>query len=156
MLTTCVFNTRFVCTFLPGCRALRKDTGVTGDMRQASLSVTLSWLDAESIRQKAAGTHHSVNQYVLGSVRKQVPFDNRLYQAGKHLGVSKALHSHWHRPIAGPRTALHLRCSESEACRIKRAANRRRTTVSEYIVGCLKGSWGLPGPFKVTRSNLIA
>src|SRR4029077_2552911 len=111
-------------------------------MERASLSISLSRNDAVSIRKQAAIKHCSVNEYVLGPVRTQVPFDDRLYKAGRKLGVSDALHTHWHAPIIGPRAALHLRCAEVEARRIRRAAHRRRTTISEYVVGCLGGSWG--------------
>jgi predicted DNA binding CopG/RHH family protein len=115
-------------------------------MQRASLSITLSSSDLAGIRKQAAHKHCSMNRYVLGSVRKQVPFDDRLYQAGRQMGVAAALHTPWHHPVTGRRAALHLSCSELEAIRIKRAAHRRGTSVSEYVVGCLKGSWGFPEP----------
>jgi uncharacterized protein (DUF1778 family) len=111
-------------------------------MERTSLSIRLSHNDALVIREQAAIKHCSVNEHVLWSVRMQVPFDDRLYKAGRQLGVSDALHTHRHAPIVGRRAVLHLRCSEVEASRIRRAAHRRRTTIGEYVVGCLKGSWG--------------
>lgn len=121
-------------------------------MERTSLSIRLSHNDAVSIRKLATVNHCSVKDYVLASVRMQVPFDDRLYKAGRKLGVSDALHTHWHAPIVGRRAVLHLRCSEVEASRIRRAARRRRTTISEYVVGCLNGSWGSAEPVAARES----
>lgn len=43
--------------------------------------------------------------------------------------------------VLGPRTTLHIYCSVEEAERVREAARLGKSTMSGFVLHCLRGSW---------------
>ena len=97
--------------------------------------------EAAQIRQRARLDRRTVSGYVLNIVMSAVAFEQRLYiRLNGFRTLNNTLARHIARPT-GLRTTMLLRCSTEEAKKIRIAAERRETTVSGFVVDCLRRSW---------------
>jgi hypothetical protein len=77
----------------------------------------------------------TVSGYVLNVVMRAVDFEDQLFARVNRLQPSERI-----KPEQ-PRTTIHLHCSTNEAKRVRDAAKRRETNISDFIVHSLRRSW---------------
>lgn len=91
--------------------------------------------EGKTLHEQARLERRTVSAYVLNIIMKTVQFDEKLSFRFRSLARNRAT-----RPN-GPRTKVLLRCSREEANRIHRAAKKRETTVSAFVMQALRTSW---------------
>jgi len=97
--------------------------------------------EADQIRQRARLDRRTVSGYVLNIVMSAVAFEQRLYaRLNGFRALNQTLARHIARPM-GPKTTMLLHCSREEAKKVRIAAGRRETTISGFVVDCLRRSW---------------
>jgi uncharacterized protein (DUF1778 family) len=97
--------------------------------------------EADQIRQLAKLDRRTVSGYVLNIVMSAVAFEQRLYiRLNGFRALNQTLARRIVRPM-GPKTTMLLRCSAEESKKIRNAAERRETTISGFVVDCLRRCW---------------
>jgi uncharacterized protein (DUF1778 family) len=91
--------------------------------------------ESRTLHEQAGLERRTVSAYVLNIIMKTVQLDEKL-----SFRLSSLARDHARRPN-GPRTKVLLRCSREEANRIHRAAKKRETTVSAFVMQALRTSW---------------
>jgi len=107
---------------------------------RASLLINCSVQEAREIRAQAKLQRRTVSGYALNIAMRAVGYDDQLFARFKRLSGFGSTWGHQHR-AARPRTTMHLHCSEAEADRIRNAAKRRETTISGFVLHCVRRSW---------------
>jgi hypothetical protein len=92
--------------------------------------------EASRIRERATEESRLIRAYVLRIVMRNVQIDEGFFAKYHRLGPLRG-----NRPKPKPRTVVLIRCSEEESVRIRTAAARRDSTISGYILHCLRRSW---------------
>jgi len=105
---------------------------------RAALLISCSVEEVRTIREPAKLQHRGISSYVLNILIRAVEFEERLLEKGDR--VYSLFCETPRRPLC-PRTTLLLRCSVQESERIRKAAKTRDTTISEYVLCCLRRSW---------------
>lgn len=114
---------------------------------RTSLFICCSALEAKTIHRQAQAERRTVSSYVLYILSRILPFEERMFVV-----------QNYHRPrprLTGPRTAVLVRCSTAEANRIRTAAARTGTTISNFVVTRLK-RWWLAGRIPMGRPGVSA
>ena len=126
---------------------------------RAALLISCSCEEARIIRERAKLQHRGISSYMLDILTRAVRFEGRLLAKGDGVySLSGNICRTRDRPL-GPRTTMLLRCSVEESERIRWAAKMRETTISEYVLGCLR-RWRLvedqprPKPILANQSDL--
>src|SRR5215469_17944987 len=97
--------------------------------------------EADQIRQRARLDRRTVSGYVLNIVMSAVAFEQRLYvRLNGFRALNQTLARRILRPM-GPKTTMLLHCSTEEAKKIRLAAERRETTISGFVIDCLRRFW---------------
>ena len=108
---------------------------------RAPLLIRCSILDARQIRSRAEAEYRTVNGYILNIVARSLlieeKFANMLEQ---HQNLAR-IPTHLKR--TDPKTAVLVRCSPEQAARIRAAARRRGTTISGFVLHCLRRTWNV-------------
>jgi len=104
------------------------------------LLINCSAEQAQAVRERAALQRRTVSGYVLHIVLRSVQFEESLAAQQPARVSFSAISAVALRP-AGERTTMLIRCSVDEARRIRAAAKRRDTTISGFMLFCLKRSW---------------
>jgi uncharacterized protein (DUF1778 family) len=91
--------------------------------------------ESKRLHEQAHLDRRTVSAYVLNIIMKTVQLDEKL-----SFRLRSLARDHARRPN-GPRTKVLLRCSREEANRIHRAARKRDTTVSAFVMQALRTSW---------------
>jgi uncharacterized protein (DUF1778 family) len=91
--------------------------------------------ESRTLHEQAHLDGRTVSAYVLNIIMKTVQLDEKL-----SFQLSSLARDHAIRPN-GPRTKVLLRCSRQEGNRIHRAARKRDTTVSAFVMQALRTSW---------------
>ena len=108
-------------------------------MSRTALLIHCSRREAETIRARARQERRIINGYVLNLLDSFLEFDERLFHkltSFTHLAALSRKD-----PRQGPRTAILVRCSTVEASRIRVAAKRRQSTISGFVMHCLRQAW---------------
>jgi hypothetical protein len=109
---------------------------------RAAILISCLKEEADQIRDRASRDHRPVSSYLLKITMRWVQFEERLYV--DFTRFRKLDRTVFVRHVAlprGPRTTILLRCSAEESKRIRRAAERRGTTISGFIRQCLRRTW---------------
>jgi hypothetical protein len=111
-------------------------------MARAVLLLACSQEEASTIREKAAEETRTISAYVLRIVMRSVQIDEKFFaDFSKLANLNPALVK------PRPRTVVLIRCSDKESVRIRTTAVRRDSTISGYIIHCLRRSWNAGGTF---------
>jgi len=108
---------------------------------RAALLLSCSSEEARIIRERAKLQHRGISSYMLDILTRALQFEDRLLAKGG--GVYSLYKNICRTPDLplGPRTTMLLRCSAQESERIRWAAKMRDTTISEFVLHCLRRSW---------------
>ena len=110
---------------------------------RSALLICCSVEEAQKIRREAQFEHRTVAGYVLNILSRALRLEERL---AAQLSAFQSLNRVIARaPVRTPgkRTAMLIRCSVDEANRIRIAAQRRDTTISGFVLHCLKRNWNI-------------
>lgn len=111
--------------------------------RNSVLLIRCSHEERNTIRKKAKEERRTISGYIMNVVAVTLRFEEKL-MARLH-GFERLNTALSRRPIRvpGPRTALLLQCSVSEAHQIRKAAKRRNATISGFVLHSLRLSWNV-------------
>lgn len=103
--------------------------------RRTSLLIRCSPRDAQAIHSEALAQHRGVSGYLLNVLERSIWIEER-----SQVGLPYAI------KIAPPdtsesRTAIHLRCTVDQANGIRKAAKRRLSSISSFVVFSLHRQW---------------
>ena len=107
---------------------------------RTALLICCSKEEAAAIRAQAKEQRRGLSNYVLNIVLRSVDMQEKL--SPERAGPWVANRSLQKGPAGprGPRTAILIRCSTTEATRIRAAAGKRWMPISRFILQCLKRS----------------
>lgn len=107
---------------------------------RTALLICCSKEEAATIRAQAKEQRRGLSNYVLNIVLRSVDMEERL--SPRQIGPRVPNRSVQKSPVgmARPRTAILVRCSATEATRIRAAAGKRWMPISRFILQCLKRS----------------
>jgi hypothetical protein len=117
-------------------------------MPRAVLLIACSKEEASTIREKAAEETRTISAYVLRIVMRSVQIDEKFFADFRRLAH---LNSALVKPR--PRTVVLIRCSDKESARIRATAVRRDSTISGYVIHCLRRSWNAGGALSSTPAD---
>jgi len=110
---------------------------------RTALLICCSLEEAQKIRREARFEHRTVAGYVLNILARALRLEERLAaQLSSFQRLNRVL-ARTPTHTLGQRTAVLVRCSVDEANRIRVAAKRRDTTVSGFVLHCLKRNWDI-------------
>jgi len=95
--------------------------------------------EAGTIRDRAESERRSVSGSVLNIVMRALHFEEKVLATGRFRAGRRPSSPVVRQP--GPRTAVLVRCSRSEAMQIRATAKRKQLTISGYILQALRRSW---------------
>jgi uncharacterized protein (DUF1778 family) len=110
-------------------------------MERTALLIRCSTEEAQRIRIEAEKQRRTISGYVLQVTGRAVEIEERLlarvnpYSSINQIASRKSLLG------VGPRTAILVRCSTSEADRIREAARRRDLPINAFVLQALRRSW---------------
>jgi uncharacterized protein (DUF1778 family) len=110
-------------------------------MERTALLVRCSAEEAERIRIEADKQRRTISGYVLQITGRAVEIEERLLSRMNPYSVANQIVSRKSLLGAGPRTAILVRCSTSEADRIREAARRRDLPINAFVLMALRRSW---------------
>jgi uncharacterized protein (DUF1778 family) len=108
---------------------------------RTSLLIRLSQEDAARVRKEALSEHRSLSGFLLNVLERSIFIEQKLAH-----GVSARMLSMQARATLGPQfkrlhTAVHLRCTDEEATRIREYAAMRQLSISDFVVFSLRRLW---------------
>ena len=109
---------------------------------RTALLICCSVEEAASIRNEAEGERRTVSNYVLNIVMRTVAMEEDLLRPRDVRLPDRMLPKPTVRS-PGPRTAILIRCSIAEARKIRAIAKRKETTISGFVLQCLRRSWNI-------------
>jgi len=114
-------------------------------MSRTALLIRCSTDEANRIRMEAEKERRSVCGYVLNIMTRAVDTEDRLFTKLTNYRSMNAVLSRRAMIGAGTRTAILVRCSVSEADRIRGAAKRREIPINAFVLQGLKRAWAVQG-----------
>ena len=107
-------------------------------MSRTAVLISCSEEEAIKVRTRAEYDFRGLSAYILNIVLRSVELDEKLLgQFHKLTPLAAAVR------VPGRRTAVLIRCSDDQASRIRSAAKRRSTTISNYVLTALNRSWDI-------------
>jgi uncharacterized protein (DUF1778 family) len=110
-------------------------------MGRTALLIRCGVEDARMIREGAERERRTVSGYLLNILDRALRFEETLFERIPRLAAMNRILSRKPKSIAGPQTAILLRCSEYEAERIRMAAKRREVSISAFVRLTLHAAW---------------
>ena len=109
---------------------------------RSALLICCSVEEIHTIRTEAENVRRPLSNYMVNTVMRAVIVDEKLTKLN---GVPQFGRAHYDIPVRPPgaRTAILLRCSNSEAKRIRASAKRKQLSISGFVLQCLRRSWNL-------------
>ena len=114
-------------------------------MSRTALLIRCTTDEAERIRIEAAKERLSLSGYILSAMTRTLHEEMLLSKLNDYRSMI-AVSSRRALIAPGPRTALLVRCSESEAERIREAAKRRELPINAFVLQGLKSVWTVQSP----------
>jgi uncharacterized protein (DUF1778 family) len=112
---------------------------------RAALIISCSQQEAALIRQHADLQRRTISGYLLNHVMRVVAVQEKLFARFK---TGPGVNLDYKPKSSGPRTTLLLRCSKIEAKRIRHAARTRQTTISAFVLYCVRQYWAIADELK--------
>jgi len=107
---------------------------------RSSLLINCSLKEAKEIRKGAGFQRRTVSGYVLHIVMRSVKVTEEIASA-LETQPSSIMRSGMRGDLIRPRTTLHVYCTADEAKGIRRAARRRQSSISGFVLACLHRHW---------------
>lgn len=108
---------------------------------RTALLIRCSKHEAASIRARAKAERRTISHFVLRIVLQAVEIEETIegmwVSNPAFREQSRSFHKNPQRKV-GPRTAILVRCSMEEAERIRAAAHRKNTMISDYVLHCVR------------------
>ena len=114
-------------------------------MSRTALFIRCATVEADKIRVEAEKERRTISAYVLQVVIRATELDDRLYSRKFAYTPLNRDPSRNQFIEPGPRTAILVRCDESEARRIRDAAQRRNIPINAFVLHTLKRAWNVQG-----------
>src|SRR5262249_17597215 len=121
--------------------------------RRTALLICCSRHEARAIRARARLQRRSVSAYVMNIVMRGVGYEEDLF-AG--LREFRRIWGWKKLRVPGPRTTMHLHSSVREARRIRNEAKRGETSISGFVLHCMRRSWDVEEAYKAPTKPLHA
>ena len=106
------------------------------DKLRTALTIRCSQSEAAVLRSQALAENRTVSGCLWNILDRTLQIEEKLPSQLTSLAHAEALI-----PPAKPRTKILLRCSTEQAHRIRRAALRRGTSISKFVVFSLRRHW---------------
>jgi uncharacterized protein (DUF1778 family) len=110
-------------------------------MERTALLVRCSNEEAQRIRIEAEKQRRTISAYVLQITGRAVEIEERLLARVNPPSITSQIANRKSLLGAGPRTAILVRCTTSEAERIREAAHRRDLRINAFVLQALRRSW---------------
>jgi uncharacterized protein (DUF1778 family) len=118
---------------------------------RTALLIRCSVDEAATIRGRAKRDRRTVSAYILTRLTTALRMEEMLFARLSRFQEFNRMASRTAVRPPGPRTAILLRCSVHEAKRIRAAAERRRITISGFVLHALRRSWKVAEEIRETR-----
>ena len=105
---------------------------------RTALLIRCSQQQALTVRKEALAQHRTISGYVLSVLERSLWIERKF---GSALESLARLPKPDNRDAKGARTAILLHCSRESAEEIRRAAKRRRMSISRFAVFSLDRHW---------------
>jgi uncharacterized protein (DUF1778 family) len=103
--------------------------------RRTVLPLNCSTSESRRIHRCAEDERRTVSGYVLHVIMRTVEIEEQTYSKVRMIHPLKRL------ALLRPRTKMLVRCSQEEAFRVRTAAKRRSSTISNYVLHSLRRAW---------------
>jgi uncharacterized protein (DUF1778 family) len=110
-------------------------------MDRTALLIRCNTEEADRIRIEAEKQRRTISGYVLQITLRVVEIDDRLFAKLSAFRTTNQFLSRRALITPGPRTAILVRCSVTEAQRIREAARRRDLPINAFVLQSLKRAW---------------
>jgi uncharacterized protein (DUF1778 family) len=110
-------------------------------MARTALLIRCSKDEADRIRAEAEKEHRTVSGYVLNVTIGAVGMEDWLFAKPPDCDAANSVLNRRALIAPGPRTAILVRCSTSEADRIREAAERRRIPINAFVLQGIRRAW---------------
>lgn len=104
--------------------------------RRTTLTIRCSQEEAAILHSQADAEHRTLSGCLLNILERVLLFEERY--PGE---LTSLIHAEALIPPPKPGTKMLLRCSVVQANRIRRAATRRKTSISKFVVFSLRRHW---------------
>jgi len=108
---------------------------------RTALLIRCSKQEAAAIRAQAQAERRTISHFVLNIVLRAVESEETIegmwVSNSDYRERSRSFHRDRQRKI-GPRTAILVRCSTQDGDRIRAAARRKNTMISDYVLHCVR------------------
>jgi hypothetical protein len=120
---------------------------------RTALLIRCSVDEAAAIRDRSQRDRRTVSAYILTRLAIALHLEEMLFaRLSRFQEFNRVAPRTLVRP-PGPRTAILLRCSVEEAKQIRVAAERRRITISGFVLHALRRSWKVAEETPSARVN---
>jgi hypothetical protein len=110
-------------------------------MDRTALLIRCSKEDADRVRIEADRQRRTISGYVLHIMGRAIEIEERLLTKINPYSPVGPTFSRKSLIGTGPRTAILVRCSVSEAERIREAARRRDFPINGFVLQAMRRSW---------------
>jgi uncharacterized protein (DUF1778 family) len=122
-------------------------------MSRTALLIRCSKDEADRIRTEAKKERCTLCSYVLNVMTRGIEIENRLLAKLTDGSAMNSVLNRRARITYGPRTAILVRCSISEANRIREAAKRRQVPISAFVLQGVKRVWAVQGSASIETTE---
>jgi hypothetical protein len=109
--------------------------------KRAQLLLHCTEAEAETVRRRAHDEYRGVSEYLLHLTMRTVELEERIARTLPSQVGLMGFRGRTNWRGTEPRTTMLLRCSADEARRIRRAAEVRQMTLSEYVFKTVRRAW---------------
>lgn len=111
------------------------------DHSRTALTVRCSQEDAKALRVQALAEHRSISGCMLNVLERHLWIEERYIRGLSDTFIEDTTREFRLNHRRGDRTRMLLRCSEQQARRIRMGARKRRMSISEFVVFCIRRHW---------------
>jgi hypothetical protein len=110
-------------------------------MERTALLIRCNTEEAARVRIEAEKQRRTISAYILQITLRVVEIDDRLFAKLSTFRFTNQILSRRALMAPGARTAILVRCSVTEAERIREAARRRDIPINAFVLQSLKRAW---------------
>jgi predicted HicB family RNase H-like nuclease len=112
-------------------------------MSRTALLIRCTTEEAGRIRIEADKQRRTISAYVLQIMARAVEVEDRLFASMNRYSTLNQALSRRAAIAPGPRTAILVRCEDTEADRIREAAHRRDIAINAFVLQALTRAWNV-------------
>lgn len=112
-------------------------------MARTALLIRCAVDEAQRIRVEAEKQRRTISAYVLNITSRAVETEDKLFSKLNRYSALNQISSRRAVIAPGARTAILVRCADTEAERIREAARRREIAINAFVLEALRRAWNV-------------